>query len=238
RGGSRYVHDDLAVGDLLSISTPRNNFAMAPAQQVFFIAGGIGITPIMTMIDSAERLGLDWQLLYGGRTRGSMAFTEELSRYGERVTICPQDEAGLLDLTHLQEPIEHAQVYCCGPGPLLAAVEAAASAWPAGAVRFERFTAAQQPPPARTLPFVVELARRGTCVTVTPQQSILDALATVDVSVLTSCREGVCGTCEVGVLDGVPDHRDSLLTDDERTANDRMFVCVSRSVTDRLVLDL
>jgi ferredoxin-NADP reductase len=238
RGGSQYVHDTLAEGDLLSVSTPRNNFAMAPALRPLFIAGGIGITPIMTMIDSAERLGLDWHLLYGGRTRTSLAFADELAQYDDRVDICPQDETGLLDLSHLEDPIEGAQVYCCGPAPLLEAVQRVTAKWPAGSVRFERFSVAAQPPPVRTGPFTVDLARSGTCVTVTPQESVLEALATVGVSVLSSCKEGLCGTCEVGVLRGIPDHRDSLLDDAEREANDRMFVCVSRSVTERLVLDI
>ncbi len=238
RGGSRSIHDDLAEGDLIGIGTPRNHFALKPAQRLQFIAGGIGITPIMTMIDAAERMGIDWHLLYGGRSRRSMAFLAELARYGDRVTVRPQDEYGLLDLSHLREPEEGSKVYVCGPGPLLAAVEAATVDWPAGTVRFERFVAATQPPPARSGPFTVDLARSGASIVVSPHESVLEAVAKAGCPVLSSCSQGICGTCEVAVLDGIPDHRDSLLTDEERAANDRMFVCVSRAVTDRLVLDL
>lgn len=238
RGGSAFIHDNLAVGDVLSVGTPRNNFALAQAKRYEFIAGGIGITPIMAMISSADRLGVDWHLLYGGRSRDSMAFLKELEQYGDRVTVCPQDNSGLLDLTYLEESVEGAQVYCCGPEPLLSAVKSASAAWQPGFVRFERFVAATQPAPVRSEPFTVELARSEMSVTVKPNESVLDVLNRVDKPVLSSCRQGICGTCEVSVLCGVPDHRDSLLTDDERAKNDRMFVCVSRSISDRIVLDL
>lgn len=238
RGGSEYIHDSLQVGDVISIGTPRNNFALKPAEKLEFIAGGIGITPIMTMIDSAEKMGMDWHLLYGGRSRRSLAFLDELEQYGDRVSICPQDEMGLLDLSYLHEPAVGSKVYCCGPEPLLDAVEAATTKWSAGTVRFERFVAAAQPPPVLSGPFTVELARSKTSVVVEPEESILQAVEKIGRPVLASCYEGICGTCEVTVLDGVPDHRDSLLTDSERAVNDRMFVCVSRSATERLVLDL
>lgn len=238
RGGSHHIHDSLQVGDLISIGTPRNNFALKPAKTLEFIAGGIGITPIMTMIDSAERMGIDWHLLYGGRSRQSLAFLDELEPYGDRVTVCPHDETGLLDLSYLNEPVQGSKVYCCGPEPLLDAVERATSRWSAGTVRFERFVAAAQPPPVLSGPFTVELARSQTSVVVDSEESILQALERVGRPVLASCYEGICGTCEVTVVDGVADHRDSLLTDAERAVNDRMFVCVSRSATKRLVLDL
>lgn len=238
RGGSRYIHDDLAVGDVLGVGTPRNNFSLAPANRYEFIAGGIGITPIKAMIACAEKLEIDWHLLYGGRSRESMAFLEELEQYGDRVTICPQDTSGLLDLTYVKEPTEGSKVYCCGPEALLAAVKSATTAWRPGFVRFERFVAATQSVPVRSEPFTVELARSRMSVTVDPHESVLDALGRVGKPVLSSCREGLCGTCEASVLRGIPDHRDSLLTDAERAKNDRMFVCVSRSITDQIVLDL
>lgn len=238
RGGSHYIHDVLVAGDILGVSTPRNNFGLFPAHRYEFIAGGIGITPIRTMITAAEQLGVDWHLLYGGRTRGSMAFLDELTRFGDRVTICPQDESGILELDFLNERIENAKVYCCGPGPLLEAVRVATAKWPEWAVRFERFVATTQPAPARTEPFTVELARSGRALQVGTEETVLDALDAAGVPVLSSCNQGLCGTCEVGVLSGTPDHRDSLLNDAERHRGDRMFVCVSRSVTERLVLDL
>ncbi|OIH85483.1 oxidoreductase [Arthrobacter sp. UCD-GKA] len=238
RGGSRYIHEELAVGDMITVGTPRNNFSLSQAKRFEFIAGGIGITPIMTMIAAAEKLGIDWHLHYGGRTRASMAFLDELAQYGDRVTVWPQDELGHLNLGFLHEMPEDGRVYCCGPEPLLNAVAAAAASWPTWAVRFERFVAASLEEPVRTEPFELELAVSKKTVTVGTNETVLSALSCAGVPVLASCMEGVCGTCEVGVLKGTPEHRDSLLNDAERAKNDRMFVCVSRAISDRLVLDL
>ncbi|HET6394668.1 MAG TPA: PDR/VanB family oxidoreductase [Blastococcus sp.] len=239
RGGSTYVHDQLQVGDLVGVGGPRNNFALVPSEHYLFVAGGIGITPILPMVRQAEMLGADWRLLYGGRQRGSMAFLGELERYGDRVLVRPQDEYGLLDLPgFLGEPRDGVRIYSCGPGPLLAAMERTCGNWPPYSLRTERFVADEAGAPARTAPFEVELARSGTTVTVTPDVTVLDALNSVGVEVLSSCRRGVCGTCETTVLAGRPDHRDALLDDDERDVNDCMYICVSRSRDDRLVLDL
>lgn len=239
RGGSAYVHDQLKVGDNVGIGGPRNNFPLAPAAEYLFIAGGIGITPILAMIDAAERLDAPWCLLYGGRTRSSMAFLDRLAQHGDRVAVRPLDEFGLLDLeTAINELPSGTKVYCCGPAPLLNAVADLTLDWPAGAVRSERFVPLVQGPPARQEPFLLELAHSGRSVEVQASESVLEALQRIGSPVLSSCREGTCGTCETGVLDGVPDHRDSLLDDHERAACDRMFVCVSRAVSDRLVLDL
>jgi ferredoxin-NADP reductase len=239
RGGSTYVHDHLQPGDLVGVGGPRNNFPLVPSEQYLFVAGGIGITPILPMIHQAEMLGADWQLLYGGRRRDSMAFLAELERYGDRVLVRPQDEHGLLDLPgFLGEPRDGVRIYACGPGPLLAAVERTCEPWPPHTLRTERFVAEEAGAPARTAPFEVELARSGKTVTVTPDVTVLEALNEVGVEVLSSCRRGVCGTCETTVLAGRPDHRDALLDDDERDVNDCMYICVSRSRDERLVLDL
>ncbi|EFL29237.1 phenoxybenzoate dioxygenase beta subunit [Streptomyces himastatinicus ATCC 53653] len=240
RGGSAYVHDRLRPGDRVGVGGPRNHFPLVPSEKYFFIAGGIGITPLLPMVHQAELLGADWQLLYGGRTRASMAFRQELTdAYGERVHVVPQDELGLPDLAALLgTPRPGTKVYCCGPAPLLAAVEAACAAWPPYALRFERFTAAAQTGPVRETPFEVELRRTGHTVTVTPEVSVLEAVRRAGADVLSSCEQGTCGTCLTPVLEGQPDHRDSVLTDQQRRANDCMFVCVSRSCGDRLVLDL
>lgn len=239
RGGSEFVHNSLRVGDLVGVGGPRNNFALAPAPRYLFIAGGIGITPILPMIGQADMLDADWRLLYGGRSRSSMAFQDELARYPDRVRLVPQDEEGLLDIAgFLGEPRADVRVYCCGPAPLLAALAVATERWPRHAVRTERFVAAEVAAPARDTPFEIELARTGRTVAVGPRQSVLEAVRQAGVEVLSSCRQGVCGTCETGVLAGEPDHRDSILDDDERRAGDCMFVCVSRSRGERLVLDL
>ncbi|MFI6936795.1 PDR/VanB family oxidoreductase [Streptomyces sp. NPDC050287] len=239
-GGSAYVHDRLMPGDLVDVGGPRNHFALVPADRYLFIAGGIGITPLLPMVQQAELLGVEWQLLYGGRTRASMAFREELSdSHGNRVHIAPQDECGLLDLdAWLDSPAAGTKVYCCGPAPLLTAVERACVAWPGHSLRTERFTAAPRSAPARQAPFQVELRRSRRTVTVTPDISVLQAIRQAGVEVLSSCGQGTCGTCLTPVLEGTPDHRDAILADHERAAGDCMFPCVSRSCGDRLVLDL
>ncbi|MEV5302483.1 PDR/VanB family oxidoreductase [Amycolatopsis methanolica] len=238
RGGSAYVHDRLRPGDRVGVGGPSNNFPLVPSGRYLFVAGGIGITPLLPMIHQADLLGADWTLLYGGRRRASMAFTDELAGYGDRVHLVPEDEHGLLDLASwLGTPRPGTKVYCCGPAPLLAAVESACRAWPPFSLHVERFTAREQAP-VRDEPFEVELRRTGATVTVTPGISVLEAVRGAGVDVLSSCRQGTCGTCETGVLAGVPDHRDSILADHERAAGEVMFVCVSRACTDRLVLDL
>ncbi|MEH0628412.1 PDR/VanB family oxidoreductase [Streptomyces stelliscabiei] len=240
RGGSLYVHDALRPGARVGVGGPRNHFPLVPSEKYLFIAGGIGITPLLPMVQQAELLGADWQLLYGGRTRASMAFAEELSvAYGERLHLVPQDECGLLDLdAWLGTPRADTKVYCCGPGPLLAAVEAACADWAPYSLRTERFSAVEQTAPVRGTPFEVELRRTGRIVTVTQDVSVLDAVRRAGVDVLASCEQGTCGTCLTPVLQGRPDHRDSILANHERAANTCMFPCVSRSCDDRLVLDL
>ncbi|AZP21563.1 oxidoreductase [Streptomyces aquilus] len=235
RGGSAHVHEQLGQGDKVRVRGPRNHFALKPAPRYRFIAGGIGITPILPMLAAAEAAGAEWSLLYGGRTRQSMAFTEELSRYGDRVTVAPQDESGLLDLAPVLDGVpEDTLVYCCGPGPLLDAVQARC---PAGLLHLERFTPKEQETGQDT-EFEVELARSGRTVTVPVDVSVLDAVRAAGVEVLYSCTEGTCGTCETDVLDGTPDHRDSVLTDEEQEAGETMMICVSRCRGRRLVLDL
>jgi ferredoxin-NADP reductase len=239
RGGSAFVHQDLQPGHLVGVSAPRNNFPVVPSRRYLFVAGGIGITPILPMVHQADLVGAEWQLLYGGRRRASMAFLDELAGYGDRVRVHPQDELGLLPLEeYIGEPDDEVKVYCCGPGPLLSAIETVCAAWPDRALRTERFVAAEHGPAVHEAPFEVELARSGVTVTVTSRVSVLDAVHAAGVEVLASCRQGVCGTCETTVIAGRPDHRDSLLDDDERAAGDCMYPCVSRSSTDRLVLDL
>ncbi|MGH3178948.1 MAG: PDR/VanB family oxidoreductase, partial [Streptosporangiaceae bacterium] len=238
-GGSRFVHDRLRAGDTVRVRGPRNNFELAPSPRYQFIAGGIGITPILPMIAAASAAGADWRLLYGGRYRASMAFLPALAAYGDRVTVAPQDETGLLDLDALLgTPQPDTLVYCCGPEPLLAAVESRCRAWPARSLHVERFSARPLTAPVRAEAFEVELAASELTLTIPPDRSILDVVEEAGVGVLSSCAEGTCGTCETAVLSGVPDHRDSVLTEEERQARDCMMICVSRSCTERLVLDL
>jgi ferredoxin-NADP reductase len=239
RGGSAYIHDHLREGATVRVRGPRNNFPLRPAARHLFIAGGVGITPILPMVEAAEAAGADWRLLYGGRTRASMAFLDRLAPHGDRVLIRPQDEYGLLDLAaHLGEPEESTLVHACGPEPLLQAVQEQCAGWPPGTLGVERFAPTRTAEPGPTGAFELELARSGLTLTVPPDRSVLETVEAAGVTVDFSCREGTCGTCETDVLDGRPDHRDSLLTEDERAAGDTMLICVSRSCGPRLVLDL
>jgi ferredoxin-NADP reductase len=229
------------VGDAVAIRGPRNHFPLLAADRYVFIAGGIGITPILPMLEAATDAGADWQLYYGGRSRESMAFIGELAQYGDRVTLWPDDTRGLLPLDEiLASPSEGVLIYCCGPEGLLTATERQCAAWPPGALHVERFAAKPQPEAATggDSAFEVSCQRSGVTVTVPPGKSIIEVLEENGVSVLTSCLEGVCGTCETAVLSGTPDHRDSLLTQEEREANEYMMICVGRALSDRLELDL
>ncbi|MGW1027896.1 PDR/VanB family oxidoreductase [Streptomyces sp. NPDC002577] len=240
RGGSLHVHDKLAEGDTVRVRGPRNHFALVDAPRYLFIAGGIGITPILPMIAAARRRQADWRLVYGGRTRGSMAFAQQLAtHHPDRVEICPQDESGLIDLgAVLGTPRQDTAVYCCGPEPLLNAVEQRCAFWPDGALHIERFVPKARSDDAPSTSFEVELSLSGKTLTVPPDRSILEVVEEAGVPVLSSCQEGTCGSCETAVLAGDPDHRDSLLSEKERASGDVMFICVSRSRSLRLVLDL
>lgn len=240
RGGSAFVHDKLAVDDLVPVGRPRNHFGLVEASSYLFVAGGIGITPLVPMMRSVDQQGRQWRLLYGGRSRASMAFAGELvTDHPGRVDLRPQDRHGMLPLASAVHDVEPgAAVYCCGPEPLLAAMESVCADRHDVSLHVERFTPKPSASARPDAAFDIELARSGATVAVAESESVLDALHRIGVEVEFSCREGTCGTCEVGVLDGVPDHRDSVLTEQEKAANDIMMACVSRSCRPRLVLDL
>ena len=241
RGGSAYVHEVLRPGHLVGYTGPRNHFRLEPENTYVFVAGGIGITPILPMIARAEAEGASWTLLYGGRSASSMAFTGELEAYGDRVTFHPQDVGGLLDLDGLLgSPQPDTLVYCCGPEPLLRAVEERMTGWPAETLHLERFAAPEQPArdPAAEHEVEVVLAESGITLTVGPDTSILQAILDAGIDHDHDCTEGICGTCETKVIDGEVDHRDYVLTQREKDAGDCMMVCVSRACGKRLVLGL
>jgi ferredoxin-NADP reductase len=240
RGGSAYVHDELTEGVQIDVRGPRNNFPLVDSPHYVFIAGGIGITPILPMMAAADAAGAEWELHYGGRSRRSMSFLESMEELtGTRVTVHPQDEVGLIDLEAiLGTPRPDTVVYCCGPEPLLQAVEKQCVTWPAGALHVERFSPKEFGEPLLQGAFEVELATSGMTLTVPPDKSILEVVEEAGVPVLSSCQEGTCGTCETPVLEGEVDHRDSLLTPAEQEANDTMFICVSRAACPKLVLEL
>lgn len=242
RGGSKYVHENLQQGSPVRVRGPRNHFPLVESRTYRFIAGGIGITPILTMLQATELAGADWTLLYGGRTRASMAFADELSeRHPGKVTVWPQDEKGLLDLDSLLgQPEDDAVVYCCGPEALLDAVEQRCAHWPDGSLHIERF-AAKTPAPEQDSgaldEFEVVCQRSGITIEVGADDSILELVEAAGVPITTSCYEGICGSCRATVIEGVPDHRDSVLKAHEMEAGE-FILCVSRSRSPKLVIDL
>lgn len=240
RGGSAFIHEILREGVSVKVVGPRNHFNLEPSRSYIFIAGGIGVTPILPMVEAAEAAGANWKLAYGGRTRASMAFLDKLSVYGDRVSIQPFDAVGHIDLATLLDhcPAE-TLVYACGPEPLLVAVEKKCEGELHSALHLERFSAKPLEAPSFDGEFEVQAGRSGQVFNVRPDQSIMEVLEEAGYDVLCSCREGVCGSCETGLLSGLADHRDSVLSDDEKERNDRLMVCISRSRNgERLVLDL
>jgi ferredoxin-NADP reductase len=210
-----------------------------PAGHYVFIAGGIGITPILPMVHSVAGRGVTWELHYAGRTRGSMAFASRLPEQNGRVTLAPRAETGRLDLAGiLGAPSDDTAVYCCGPEPLLEAVEQAMTRWPAGALHVERFVNDQTVHRPDDEAFEVELTLSGKSIVVDPGVSVLDAAAAAGVQVYSSCREGTCGTCETFVVAGQVDHRDAILTEQEKEESEVMMICVSRSRGGTLRLEL
>ncbi|ORA21481.1 PDR/VanB family oxidoreductase [Mycobacterium aquaticum] len=241
RGGSRAVHDDVQVGQKLAISEPRNHFELTSARSYLFIAGGIGITPILPMVRSVAVRRLPWRLVYGGRTRTSMAYLDEvLAQPGGRVDIYPQDETGMLDvLGILNDSSAGDAIYCCGPAGLLEAVEQHCKNDQAERLHVERFAAsAQFLDQADDQEFELVLNRTGVTLTIPPDRTAMDVISEQTSLSPFSCGVGSCGTCEVAVLEGTPDHRDSILSAKERAANQIMHICVGRSQTPRLVIDL
>ena len=241
RGGSRHIHDELQEGSLVRVLALRNLFPLEPAERYLFIAGGIGITPIIPMLAAADADHRPWRLYYGGRNRDSMAFAHDLSvKYGPNVVIQPQDEQGMLDLAAiLDSPAQGQHVYCCGPTGLISAVEERCrQQWPDGHVHVERFTA-ENSSLATDASFEVVLRSTGEHITIPADRSILAVLnEDHGMELISGCEQGICGTCEINVVDGVPDHRDQVLSAEERELNKSIMTCVSRCLSGPLTLDL
>ena len=239
-GGSIEVHDTLAVGTSVTTSGPRNAFPFtvpghgSPTTRVRFIAGGIGITPILPMLGLADRVGVDWSMVYTGRSAESIPFLDEVRRFGERVSVRTDDVHGLPSATDLLgECASGTTVYACGPAPMLTLIRQSLAGRDDVELHFERFAAA---PVVDGEEFVVEAS--GQQVRVGAQETMLAALRRSGVAAPYSCQQGFCGTCRTRVLDGVAQHRDTLLTEPERAAG-VVLTCVSRAAAgERLVLDL
>jgi len=244
RGGSAYVHGSIQRGTPLTVGAPRNHFRLDPGAASYrFIAGGIGITPIMAMIRWCNANQRPWQLFYASRSRQRAAFYEELREFGSgKVRFHFDDECGeVLNASDaLRQLREGEQIYCCGPEPLMRAVEEEASGLPDGVAHFEWFAAPQDGPAAspQGQSFQVELRRSGVSLEVPPERSILEVLEASGFEVPFACREGLCRTCETTVCEGEPDHRDYVLSQEERCHGKSMMVCVSRSKSPVLVLDM
>ncbi|GIF45784.1 ferredoxin-NADP reductase [Asanoa ferruginea] len=239
RGGSAEIHDSALVGRALEVRGPRNHFALEPAPAYVFVAGGIGVTPLVAMARAAAGSGTPWRLHYGGRSRGSMAFVAELGRLsGGEVVYAPQDEVGLLDLDAIVAGAPPgAAIYACGPEGMLRAAQAAGDAV-GRTVTVERFASSGNAVRGTSGAFEVDLRRSGLRLAVPADRSMLEVIRDVLPDVPYSCEEGYCGTCEVRVIDGAPEHRDDILSPDQRAAGDLVMICVSRSASPVLSLDL
>jgi tetrachlorobenzoquinone reductase len=237
RGGSAYVHEQLTTGTVIEVDGPKNHFLLEPAERYILVAGGIGVTPLIPIAEHLHLLDLPWTMLYAGRSLTEMAYVERLRhRFGDRVTIHADDSGGgppaLAAL--LAAVAANDLVYCCGPEGLVSAVS---DIVPTDSLRIERFRAPSHPERSNSA-FEVTLARSGQRIKVSGSESLLDALQGGGIHLPRSCTEGICGTCEVGVLDGEIDHRDFLLTPQERARHNVMMACVSRARTPHLTLDL
>ena len=241
RGGSQSMADDVQTGDFLAVSAPRNNFELHPrATEFLFVAGGIGITPILSMMHHLRAQGNDnFRLIYCTRNADSTAFLDELSdpALAGRVQV-HHDNGNIddaLDLWPIFEVPGKAHVYCCGPRGLMDAVADMSGHWPSGSVHFESFGVDASTHAANTA-FSVRLEKSGLSIPVAADQSILEALRAAGLRVPSSCESGTCGSCRTRLVSGMAEHRDMVLSDEEKTGN--IMVCVSRAQSDELVLDL
>jgi tetrachlorobenzoquinone reductase len=244
RGGSKFIHETVRVGDIVTVSDPRNNFALQEdAGHSVLIAGGIGITPLLSMIRRLETLGRSWELFYAARTRLRAAFLDELKALRAKadsnlhVNFDQAASARMIDLPSIVKATHSdAHLYCCGPLTMLEAFEAAAADRPADHVHVEYFKPKEKP--AAEGGFEVELARSKRTIAVQAGQTILDALLEAGISANYACTEGVCGTCETRIIKGIPEHRDLFLSKEEQEANKTIMICCSGSKSPTLILDI
>lgn len=238
RGGSRYIHQELRIGAILKVGGPRNHFPLVEASASHvLIAGGIGVTPMLAMLRRLAALGREVSFYYAVRERQRLAFACEISALCNPVFHVDAECGTPLDLKKIIASHPGSEFYCCGPGPMLAAFEDTTSTLPPERVHLEYFSAKKQENTVAT-GFDVECRKSGKTVFVSPEISIADALMKAGINVPVSCCEGICGSCETAVLEGEVDHRDSVLTKSEQDSHKLMMLCVSRSKSDRLVLDI
>ncbi|MBI1200879.1 MAG: 2Fe-2S iron-sulfur cluster binding domain-containing protein [Rhodopseudomonas sp.] len=236
---SSYIHRKLRPGELLTVSAPRNNFPLVDSKRYIFVAGGIGVTPLIPMMRQASAKGRAWTLLYCNRRNEDAPFLAEIKALGGEVSLHSTEAGTRLDVAQRLAVVEpDTAVYCCGPESLMTAVEEATAAWPEDSIHFEWFTPRSRPADETSGSFEVVCQRSGLTLTVPSDKSILAVLGEAGIEVPRSCEQGICGTCEVSVIAGEVDHRDSILSSSERAANATMMTCVSRAKGARLVLDI
>ena len=240
RGGSKYIHENVQVGDVIEVSEPKNHFSFKPVPHCVFIAGGIGITPIIAMVREAIAQGSDWKLVYLAQQQSDFIFKQELETLGfqDRIYFHSSDDKGIFDLNrYLNQLDENTTVYSCGPQGLLDTLEniQKKSQWK---LVLERFAVDVSEDVKTGNSFDITLRKSGKRIHVLETETILDALKREGVKVTCSCQSGTCGTCETVVLGGVPEHRDFVLSEEERELNETMMICVSRAKSSELILDL
>jgi ferredoxin-NADP reductase len=242
RGGSDELHDSVVEGMRLGLFGPRNHFELVDAPAYLFLAGGIGIAPLLPMIAALEKRGAVWSCVYAGRTVASMAFVDDLLEYGaDRVEVLVEEEVGRPDIAARFRDLESGTlVYCCGPAGMIAAVEAASWRIGTSSLHVERFHPVRVPASVLAFgsAFSVRLAREGVLLEVPPDRSLLSVIRDVVPGYPSSCGSGSCGVCEAKVLSGRIDHRDRVLSREECERGDVMMVCVSRAESELLVLDV
>ncbi len=233
RGGSSHIHDTVTAGAELRLRGPSNLFRLSEgSSHCTLVAGGIGITPIIAMADRLKADGRSYDLHYAGRSRRTMAFLPRLQAdHGDRLNLYPKDEGRRLDLASLVSDLPAGgQIYSCGPARMLLALEELTAHLPEGTLRFEHFSSGGSGlDPSKEQAFEAELTDSGMTVRVDADKTLLDALLAVGIDVPHDCCEGLCGSCEVAVVEGEVDHRDMVLTRAERARNDRMMSCCSRA---------
>lgn len=240
RGGSQYIHEQVQIGDEIEVGQPKNHFSFKKDQHCVFIAGGIGITPIIAMLREAVEQNLDWRLIYLAQKESDFIFKQELDQLTQqdRIYFHASDDKGFFDLEHyLSQFNAKTTIYSCGPQGLLDALEQLQKkhTWK---LVLERFAVNVSEETKTGKSFDVTLQKSGKRIHVLETETILDALKREGVKVTCSCQSGTCGTCETVVISGVPEHRDFVLSEEERELNETMMICISRAISPGLVLDL
>ena len=240
RGGSRFVHDSFRAGTVVPMSLPRSTFSLVEdGKPAVFIAGGIGVTPFLSMAQRATCIDLNWKLYAAVRRRVELPILSPVRSQGERITthVDEEHDGRPIDLAAIVRAVSpDTHLYCCGPSPMLKAFEQETASRESKYNHIERFT--NDAPVGAASGYTVQLARSNLTVQIEPGQTIIEALRDKGVRVTTSCEQGVCGSCETRIVAGRPDHHDVILTDDEKASNKTMMICCSGSLDDVLVLDL